>query len=261
MNLEKAKILDAILLKFTGNITITWNQLQQGAFNEIATYHVVENNINYLVGDGQLERDVTQAFSLSMTNKGFATMTDLPNLGYVTLAKKEKKKTIWAFISGGIVIATFLILVYDKWFNPKQTNADHQNSNFSGQDSSLLVSWNKLGNQFLNRVQVLENFASNIAKTRSIDTVYLDSLKNLKHTLKEKLSQTGSFDSLFIRDIKALNKRVSGFLSKLLNSIETTEEFKDLQTSLESAENRISVSQKQYNEVCDKINRKDLLYK
>jgi len=267
MNLEKAKILDAILLKFTGNITITWYQLEQGAFNDIATYHVVENNINYLVGDGQLERDVAQPFSLSMTDKGFATMTDLPNLGYVTIAKKEKKKNIWTFISGGIVVATFLILVYDTWFNSKQTNTDHQNSISWSQDSSLLNSWNKLSNQFLNRVQVFENFTSSIAKKKSIDTVYLDSLKNLKLILKEKLGQTESFDSLYIGEIKALNKRIIGFLPQLLFSKKndslsiSPKEFTDLQTSLESAENRIFVAQKQYNEVCYKINRKDLVYK
>ena len=132
---------------------------------------------------------------------------------------------------------------------------------------SLLNSWNKLGNQFLYRVQVLENFTSSIAKKESIDTVYLDSLKNLKLILKEKLGQTESFDSLFIRDIRAFNKRIIGFLPLRLNSMEndslfiSPKEFTDLQTSLESAENRIFVAQKQYNEVCYKINRKDLIYK
>lgn len=122
MNLEKAKILDAILLKFTGNITITWHQLQQGLCNDIETYHVIENNINYLVGDGQLERDVAQAFSLSMTDKGFATMTDLANLGYVTAAKKERNNRRWAIVGGVLTGLTFIILVYTTWFQGKQSN-------------------------------------------------------------------------------------------------------------------------------------------
>lgn len=120
MNLEKAKILDAILLKFTGNKTITWHEIKEGAFIDIETYYVIENNINFLVGDGQLERDSVQAFSLSMTDKGFATMTDLPNLGYVTTAKKERNIRRWANISGVIVILTFLILIYDTWFNKQK---------------------------------------------------------------------------------------------------------------------------------------------
>jgi hypothetical protein len=132
---------------------------------------------------------------------------------------------------------------------------------------SLLKSWDKLSNQFLYRVQVFENFTSSIGKKKSIDIVYLDSLKNLKLILKEKLGQTQSFDSLYIRDIKALNKRIFGFLPLRLNSMEndslsiSPKEFTDLQTSLESAENRIFMAQKEYNEACYKINRKDLVYK
>ena len=139
--------------------------------------------------------------------------------------------------------------------------------NSSGQDSSLMIAWNKLGNQFLYRVQVLENFVSNIAKTRSIKTVQLDSLKKLKLILREKLNQKGPFDSLYIKEIKVLNKKIIGFSPFLLNSIKndssfiSIKEFQDLQASLEGAENRIFVAQKQYNEICSKMNRTDLLYK
>jgi len=126
------------------------------------------------------------------------------------------------------------------------------------QESNLLNSWNNLGNQFLYRVQVLEDFASHIAKTNPDDTISVDSLKNIGLRLKRKLSQTETFDSLYISEVKVLNKKVIGLLPRI-ESI-TTEEFINLQASLENVENRISLAKKQYNELCYKMNRKDLVY-
>jgi hypothetical protein len=127
--------------------------------------------------------------------------------------------------------------------------------------SQLLVSWNNLADQFLHRIELFEN----LAKTKSIDKTYLDSLKNLKFQLKERLNQTEPFDTLFIRDIKILNKRVISFFPVPLmpsknDSLMSPSEFQDIQTSLESMENRISFARKEYNAVCYKIDRKDLVY-
>src|SRR5687767_2821014 len=126
------------------------------------------------------------------------------------------------------------------------------------QESNLLTAWNKLGNQFLYRVQVFEDFASHIAKMNPDDAIYVDSLKNIGLRLKGKLSKTETFDSLYVSDVKDLNKKVFGFLPAL-KSI-STEEFINLQASLENVENRISLAKKQYNELCYKMNRKDLVY-
>jgi hypothetical protein len=117
MNIQKAKILDAILLKFVGNRTFTWTQLQNGAFGDIGNYHLIENNINFLIGEGHLRRNEIEPQSLTLTDKGFATMTDLPNLGYVVSAKKERRKNAFKALSGIILVASFGILIYDTWFH------------------------------------------------------------------------------------------------------------------------------------------------
>ena len=109
MTIDKAKILDSILLKFVGNATIFWKDLQQGIWDDIASYHVCENNINFLVGDDMLKRD-TVLESLSMTNKGFATMTDLDNLGYVKKATKERQETFLKYGLAFVTVSTFVIL-------------------------------------------------------------------------------------------------------------------------------------------------------
>ena len=116
MTIDKATLLDKILLKFRGNITVKWSDLQTGLWDDIATYHVCENNINFLVGDGMLKRD-TVLHLLSMTDKGFATMTDLDNLGYVTKAKKERNETMIKYIGFCIGVATFILLFF-RTFTP-----------------------------------------------------------------------------------------------------------------------------------------------
>ena len=116
MTIDKAKLLDSILLKFTGNVTIKWSDLQQGIWDDIASYHVCENNINFLVGDQMLKRD-TQLETLSMTDKGFATMTDLENLGYVKKATKEKRDDFIKYGLACITVATFIILCFKTFKN------------------------------------------------------------------------------------------------------------------------------------------------
>lgn len=116
MNLDKAKLLDKILLKFAGNATVKWIDLQQGIWDDIASYHVCENNINFLVGDGMLKRD-DDIHTLRTTDKGFATMTDLENLGYVTMANKERRSDFIKYGTACITVATFIILCF-KTFKP-----------------------------------------------------------------------------------------------------------------------------------------------
>jgi hypothetical protein len=109
MNRKKAKLLDKILLKFIGNKSVKWSDLQQGIWNDIESYHVCENNINFLIGDQMLERNhILQ--TLSLTDKGFATMTDLENLGYVKKAIRERNEILLKYFLAFITIATFIIL-------------------------------------------------------------------------------------------------------------------------------------------------------
>jgi len=112
MKTDKAKMLDDILKRFSGNITITWDSLREEFKDDMDKYYILENNINFLVGDGILKRDTT-LHTLCMTDKGFATMTDPENLGYVPKAKKETRDNRIKNIAFVITIATFLVLCYN----------------------------------------------------------------------------------------------------------------------------------------------------
>lgn len=118
MNIEKAKILDDILQRFSGNATISWESLREEFKDDMNKYYVLENNINFLVGDGMLKRDTT-LHTLCMTDKGFATMTDPKNLGYLVKAKKERIESRVKYIAFSVTIATFLILLYNNFISPK----------------------------------------------------------------------------------------------------------------------------------------------
>ena len=109
MTIDKAKLLDKILLKFDGNVTVKWSDLQQGMWDDIASYHICENNINFLVGEQMLKRD-NELQTLCMTDKGFAIMTDLNNLGYVKKAIKERQEKLLKIGLACITVATFVIL-------------------------------------------------------------------------------------------------------------------------------------------------------
>lgn len=114
----KSVILDDILRRFKGNETIYWKNLQDEFANNMNEYYIIENNINYLVGDGMLIRDKATE-SLTMTDMGFAVYTDIDNLGYVTKQKAAKKKFWNKAIGFNIMLLTFLLIVYTSFFQAK----------------------------------------------------------------------------------------------------------------------------------------------
>lgn len=130
---RKAALCDAILLKFDGNKTIYWRDLHgnKKLFNDIILdsdcdeehtpenkYFVIEPFLNFLVADGMLRRkdqDVEGEQSLCLTDKGYSTMKDLKNLGYVTKEKENNKEIGWKVILRYVAIAT-LIFVLIRFF-------------------------------------------------------------------------------------------------------------------------------------------------
>jgi hypothetical protein len=131
---RKAKICDAILLKFDGDKTIYWKDLHgsKKLFNDIVTdtdspdgsspdnkYYVIESHINLLVADGMLRRkdqDKEGSQSLSLSDKGYSTMRDLKNLGYLSKYKENHNEAIWKNVLRWVSIVT-LILVLIKFIN------------------------------------------------------------------------------------------------------------------------------------------------
>jgi hypothetical protein len=117
MTKNTANIMDRILLKFIGNISIEWKDLQSGSFNDIAPYDTIESGINLLIADEMILRkhdDPKKPYLLGLTDRGFATMTNLKEFGYKSKYNREKKDRIIRYATFSIALATFLILCFNR---------------------------------------------------------------------------------------------------------------------------------------------------
>jgi hypothetical protein len=93
MSKIKASILDAILLKFQGDISIQHYMQINNQFKDIDNnYFVIENHLKFLEAENMLNCSSEGIRKLSP--RGWATMTDIKNLGYEKKAKKEKRVSI-----------------------------------------------------------------------------------------------------------------------------------------------------------------------
>ena len=150
MDLEKAKLSDAILLKFRGNITVSWDEIKEGAFNAVhSDYYVIENRIKFLLGENVLKQEtkigVKIYLMLSMTDKGWAIMTDMGNAGYVAKAIKERNNLRWLRAVQIAVIIGVIAGVIRVWLflypclgesSTSQSNIQDEQSNKAIQDTS-----------------------------------------------------------------------------------------------------------------------------
>lgn len=127
---EKAILLDKILLKFEGNKTWTWDGIHTPEFYKDLNddYFVVENHLNFLIGDGMLTKyrdpdykDLNKNFEdypelSNLTPKGFAVMTDLKNLGYVQKERDreridEREEQTLFYAKKGFWVALISVLI------------------------------------------------------------------------------------------------------------------------------------------------------
>lgn len=151
---RKAELCDAIILEFYGDKSFAWHQLHgaEKKFNHLvkdsdcdkgtdadAKYFVLQPLINLLLEDGVLQRMLnnTPEAYVCLTDKGNAMLPYLNHRGYVTMYKKENKKNLWIYISGGLIIATFLILIYNTWI--KQLLFSSQPNNTATPTSTQLA--------------------------------------------------------------------------------------------------------------------------
>ncbi len=189
MDIEKAKILDDILQRFSGNVTISWESLREEFKADMNKYYVLENNINFLVGDGMLKRDTT-SHTLCMTDKGFATMTDPKNLGYLIKAKKERNESRVKYIAFSVTIATFLILLYNNFISPKLnqvkasspalTNTTEKTNSTIEQNIIIDTTITNNNKSFSIQVQKINtDIALLIANSKVLDSIYYNGLSSI----------------------------------------------------------------------------------
>ena len=110
--MEKAVICDNILRRFQGNGAVRWEGLKKEFAHDMHQYHVVENNINYLIAEGMVRRHPSLEI-LHLTEKGFATLAEIDTLGYVAKENERladsRKSSKRANIDRAIQITILLI--------------------------------------------------------------------------------------------------------------------------------------------------------
>jgi hypothetical protein len=87
MKKKKAKMLDAILLKFRGDVSIRHDNQRENRFEEIGGYFEIENLLNLLESDGMIERRIDGTKGL--TPRGISTIGDIEDEGYVAKTRKQ----------------------------------------------------------------------------------------------------------------------------------------------------------------------------
>ncbi|MBS1661877.1 MAG: hypothetical protein JST68_12595 [Bacteroidetes bacterium] len=119
--MENEELFDAILKKFTGDKSFSRDEIKSTDFyaDLNSDYFVVENHLNFLIGQEMLKESNDQPPFVSLTRKGWFVMTNSSSAGYVTQRKEREKKErrekatlLWAALSAifaAAAIATWLI--------------------------------------------------------------------------------------------------------------------------------------------------------
>ena len=112
--MKKEIIFDLILKKFEGNKTFTWIDVHKKEFYESidTDYFVVENHLNFLIGDNAIKEVGAMDTYLSLSRKGWFMMTNNKTDGYFAKMKKEKRDKNLKIFLAIISIATFLLVGY-----------------------------------------------------------------------------------------------------------------------------------------------------
>jgi|GEM_PF-4346051 hypothetical protein len=127
--MRKAIVCDAIITKFRGNKSFNWDEIHSEEFFKIidGDYFVVENQLNFLLGEDLLEKyTIKEEYGIHsylhdreyirLTPKGFATLGDIENMGYVGKEKEYQGKkrldklTLYG-VYGGIVVSIIISVV------------------------------------------------------------------------------------------------------------------------------------------------------
>ena len=137
----------------------------------------------------------------------------------------------------------------------------------NGQDalSVLNDSWIKLKTQLQRRNDIALSLIVEINKSDSADKISLEQIRSGVSEFNHFIDYTRNLDSLTVRLTKQKADESRGLISKALNlrmnhSELNEKEFRDLQSQLEEAENRIHAAKTNFNKLCIQYKRMDLLF-
>jgi hypothetical protein len=121
--MENEELFDAILKKFTGDRSFSRDEIRSLTFHQDLNddYFVVENHLNFLIGEELLKESSDPMPIVSLTRKGWYIMTNPAQAGYVTKRelqkkreKREKSTLFWAVLAGVGAVLAIIVWVLDK---------------------------------------------------------------------------------------------------------------------------------------------------
>jgi ABC-type sugar transport system permease subunit len=112
MNKEKAIKLDAILLKFHGDISIQHYDDNINNFKEIDTYYKIENYLKFLESENMVENIPAKVRTYKLRPRGWATMTEIKTEGYVSKHKEKQRNEIIKWTTLFTVIVTLMVTIF-----------------------------------------------------------------------------------------------------------------------------------------------------
>lgn len=134
------------------------------------------------------------------------------------------------------------------------------------QDSTVLISWNKLTSAFLKRATTFENIALSVSRVIQVDSNSIKDITERKVALESLSGDSDRLDSSLIQQVAEENVKLMAAFSIIMRLIfsdptfASRKEATDIQVQLMAGENRIFSAKKQYNALVNSKNRKDLLY-
>lgn len=112
--MKKEIIFDLILKKFEGDRSFSWESIHEKEFYESINkdYFVVENHLNFLIGENLIKESEGNPICLSLTRKGWFIMTNDKSDGYKAKATKERREIKLRYILAILSFATFSLVSY-----------------------------------------------------------------------------------------------------------------------------------------------------
>ena len=125
--------------------------------------------------------------------------------------------------------------------------------------------WSDLKIQFENRSKIVNELAKALSKSK-VDNKRIENLKNAATALSNHINKLSLVDSTLISLAEVINVKLIKAIQQTLLGVESqpalrgSRTFSDLQMKLEGGENEIAVAINDYNNICMKYKRSDLLF-
>ena len=139
--------------------------------------------------------------------------------------------------------------------------------NLAGQKISpqIETKWSNLKMQFENRFKIVNELAKAFSGSK-VDKKRIVNLKNVASALSNHFTKLSSLDSISISLAEVINVKLIQEIQQTLLAVENqptlrdSRNFSDLQMKLEGSENEIAFAVNDYNNICMKYKRTDLLF-